>query len=318
MEDIENKDEAGLPAEKDEKQQDVAVQKDSTKEIAVVQEEEAAMTFWDHLEAFRWVLLRSIIALIVLAIAAFATMKHIYDDVIMAPTKSDFFLYKYLCEVTSAFPFLPNFCDDFEAKIQNINMASQFFRHMTTSFWLALILACPYLIYEIWRFISPALYKSEKKSVRWVFVFGTVMFFIGCALGYSVVFPMTFRFLYEYQLSESIANVISLDSYMDNFMMLVLIMGLIFELPLISWMFSQLGLLNRSFFKKYRRHAIVILLILAAFITPSGDPFTLSVVFIPLYLLYELSAFFVKPAPPEEEETEDIDIFGKIFGTSKD
>lgn len=224
----------------------------------------------------------------------------------MGPTRADFFLYQYLCKVTSAIPLLPDFCDEnFKIDIINYNLTSQFFRHMTTSFWLALILTFPYLIFEIWRFVRPALYDAEKKSVRWVFLFGTIMFFIGCAVGYSLVFPMTFRFLATYQLSASIVNTISLDSYMDMFLMLIFIMGIVFELPLISWLLSQLGLLNKSFFKKFRRHAVVGLLVLSAFITPSSDPFTLSVVFIPLYLLFELSAFFVKPAPIEEDNEDD-------------
>lgn len=264
------------------------------------------LSFWDHLEEFRWTLIRSIAALFIFAIIAFAFMPYIYDSIIMGPTRADFFLYKYLCVATSAVPFLPDFCDDtFHVNIININLASQFFRHMTTSFWLALILTFPYLAFEIWRFISPALYENEKKSIRWVFLFGTIMFFLGCVVGYSLVFPMTFRFLATYQLSEVIVNEISLDSYMDNFLMLIFVMGIVFELPLLSWLLSQLGLLNRSFFKKFRRHAIVGLLVLSAIITPSGDPFTLSVVFIPLYFLYELSAFFVKPAPKEEEEADE-------------
>lgn len=264
------------------------------------------MSFWDHLEELRWTLLRSIIALIVFAIVGFALMPYIYDSWIMGPTRADFFLYQYLCKATSAIPFLPDFCDDtFHIKIINYNLTSQFFRHMTTSFWLALILTFPYLIFEIWRFVKPALYDSEKRSIRWVFLFGTIMFFIGCSVGYSLVFPMTFRFLATYQLSEMIENTISLDSYMDNFLTLIFIMGIVFELPLLSWLLSQLGLLNKSFFKRFRRHAIVGLLVLAAFITPSSDPFTLSVVFIPLYLLFELSAFFVKPAPKEEDEDDE-------------
>ncbi|MDR2947582.1 MAG: twin-arginine translocase subunit TatC [Prevotella sp.] len=268
------------------------------------------MSFWDHLEELRWTLVRSIVALFVFAILGFAVMPYIYDTWIMGPTRADFVLYKYLCYATSSIPFLPDFCDSaFYVKIINYNLTSQFFRHMTTSFWLALILTFPYLIFEIWRFISPALYASERKSARWVFLFGTTMFFIGCAVGYFLVFPMTFRFLATYQLSEMIENTISLDSYMDMFLMLVFIMGVVFELPLVSWFLSQLGLLNRSFFKKFRRHAIVGLLVLSAFITPSSDPFTLSVVFIPLYMLFELSRFMVKPAPPEtddEDEEENV------------
>ncbi|NDV78005.1 twin-arginine translocase subunit TatC [Dysgonomonas sp. 511] len=271
-----------------------------------MEESNQGMTFWDHLEELRWTLIRSIAALFIFAILGFAVMPYIYDSIIMGPTNADFFLYKYLCAATSAVPFLPDFCDDtFQVKIININLASQFFRHMTTSFWLALILTFPYLVFEIWKFIRPALYDQEQKSIRWVFLFGTVMFFIGCVVGYSLVFPITFRFLATYQLSGSIENQISLDSYMDNFLMLVFIMGIVFELPLLSWLLSQLGLLNKSFFKKFRRHAIVGLLLVSAFITPSGDPFTLSVVFIPLYMLFELSAFFVKPAPVESEEEDE-------------
>lgn len=273
-----------------------------------MEETNEGMSFWDHLEELRWTIIRSIGALIVFAIVGFAFMPYIYDSVIMGPTRADFILYKYLCFATSAVPFLPDFCDDtFHVDIININLASQFFRHMTTSFWLALILTFPYLVFEIWKFVSPALYDSEKKSIRWVFVFGTGMFFIGCLVGYCLVFPMTFRFLATYQLSDTIVNQISLDSYMDNFLMLIFIMGIVFELPLLSWLLSKLGLLNRSFFKKYRRHAIVGLLVLSAIITPSGDPFTLSVVFIPLYMLFELSRFMVKPAPKETDEDEEDD-----------
>lgn len=270
-----------------------------------MEESNQGMTFWDHLEDLRWTLIRSIVALFVFMILGFIAMPYIYDSIIMGPTNADFFLYQYLCAATSAIPFLPDFCDDtFHINIININLTSQFFRHMTTSFWLALILTFPYLVFEIWKFIRPALYDEERKSIQWVFLFGTIMFFIGCAIGYSLVFPITFRFLATYQLSDTIVNQISLDSYMDNFLMLIFIMGVVFELPLLSWLLSQLGLLNKSFFKKFRRHAVVALLVLAAFITPSGDPFTLSVVFIPLYCLYELSAFFVKPAPKEEEDEE--------------
>ena len=118
---------------------------------------------------------------------------------------------------------------------------------------------------------------------------------------------MTLRFLATYQLSSAIEDQVSLDSYMDNFLMLIFVMGVVFEMPLVSWLLSQVGVLNRSFFHKYRRHAIVALLIAAAFITPSSDPFTLGIVFFPLYGLYELSAFFVKPAPPDEEEEAEMD-----------
>ncbi|MDL2222056.1 twin-arginine translocase subunit TatC [Parabacteroides sp. OttesenSCG-928-N08] len=274
------------------------------------------MSFWDHLEELRWTLFRSVAALFVFAIGFFAFMRGengIFGGIIMAPTRGDFITYQLFCKAASFFHVVSDFCDTaFEIKIINIKLASQFFTHMTTSFWLALVLAFPYLMFEVWKFISPALYENEKKSVRWVFVFGTGMFFLGCALGYFMVFPVTLRFLATYQISEAITEQVSLESYMDNFLMLIFVMGLVFEMPLVSWLMSKLGLLNRSFFHKYRRHAIVALLVLAAFITPSGDPFTLMIVFIPLYILYEISAYFVKPAPVEEDDDDNDDLLPEV------
>ena len=261
------------------------------------------MSFWDHLEELRWTLFRTVLALFVFAIGGFVAMPYLFDNVILAPCSSDFIMYREMCKLSQHFSFMPDFCNDtFHVDIVNIKLASQFFTHMTTSFWLAVLLAFPYMMYEVWRFISPALYENEKKNVRWVFLFGNIMFFIGCSVGYFLVFPMTLRFLATYQLSAQIVEQVSLDSYMDNFLMLVFIMGVVFEMPLVSWLLSQIGLLHKSFFHKYRRHAIVALLVGAAFITPSSDPFTLSIVFIPLYLLYELSAFFVKKDPIVEED----------------
>lgn len=279
-----------------------------------MQQEE--MSFWDHLEELRWTLFRSFAALFIFAILLFAFMRGengIFDSIIMAPTRGDFWTYQLFCKAASLLGVVTDFCDiDFRIHIFNIKLASQFFTHMTTSFWVALVLAFPYLMYEIWKFISPALYENEKKNVRWVFLFGTGMFFLGCAVGYYMVFPVTLRFLATYQISEAITEQVSLESYMDNFLMLIFVMGIIFEMPLLSWLLSKLGLLNRSFFQKYRKHAVVALLVLAAFITPSGDPFTLSIVFIPLYGLFELSAFFVKPAPKEEDGDGDDELLPAV------
>ncbi|MDR0732876.1 MAG: twin-arginine translocase subunit TatC [Dysgonamonadaceae bacterium] len=261
------------------------------------------MSFWDHLEELRWTLFRIVIVLFIFAIGGFVIMPQFFDNIIMAPAKADFFLYQWMCRLSRSMPGLPDFCDDhFSINMINIDLTAPFFRHLSTSFWLALILICPYILFEIWRFVSPALYKHEKNNVRWVFLFGSLMFFAGCLVGYGLIFPMTLRFLYSYTLSDVIRNTVSLDSYMDNFLILVFVMGLIFEMPLISWLLSQIGILKKSFFKTYRRHAVVALLMLAAVITPTGDPFTLSLVFIPLYALYELSILLVKADPKEEEE----------------
>ncbi|GHU61473.1 Sec-independent protein translocase protein TatC [Bacteroidia bacterium] len=261
------------------------------------------MSFWDHLEELRWVLFRVVIALVVFAVAGFALMPYIYDDFILGPTKADFFVYEYMCKASRLLPYFPDFCDDaFRQEIQNLNPTSQFFRHLSTSGYLAIVLICPYILFEVWRFISPALYENEKKNIRWVFLFGSIMFFVGCAVGYCLIFPMAFRFLANYSLSDIIQNVFSLDNYMDLFITLILVMGFVFEMPLVSWLLSQFGILKRSFFRTYRRHAIVILVIIAAIITPTADPFTLTMVFLPLYGLYELSYFFVKEDDKEDDE----------------
>lgn len=267
-------------------------------------QQQEEMSFWDHLEALRWTLFRCVIALIVFTIGAFISMYHLFDSVILAPTRADFILYRVLCKLTSSIPLMPDFCDDtYLVTIFNVKLASPFFFHMSTSFWLALLITFPYIVYEIWKFISPALYDNEKKNMKWAFLLGTIMFFIGCAVGYFLVFPMTLRFLATYRLSDAIAEQVSLESYIDTFIMMIFIMGIVFEMPLVSWLLSKLGLLTRAFFNKYRRHAIAGLLIVAAFITPSSDPFTLGCVFFPLYGLYELSALFVKKAPKEEDDT---------------
>lgn len=259
---------------------------------------EEGLSFWGHLEILRWALMRVAVVMLFCIIGCFIAMPYIFDSFILGPTSSEFFLYKWL----SGVKFLGFSDETFHVDIININVASQFMTHITTSFWFSLVLIFPYLIYEIWKFISPALFPNEKKSVGFAFGFGTVMFFAGCALGYCLVFPFTFRFLTEYQISESITNQINLNSYMGNFLMMVFIMGIVFELPLLTWVLSRLGIVSKAFLKKYRRHAIVVLMVLAAVITPTGDPFSLMIVFVPLFLLYELGIAVAK----EKTDTQNV------------
>ena len=263
---------------------------------------ENEMSFWDHLDELRGHLIRIILALVVLTIVGLIIMPKIFDSIILAPRSSDFVTYRFFEKMGEYIPFLPDFSgDSFSVTILNINMTSQFMTYISTSFAFAVIFAIPYLFYEIWKFISPALYENETKNIKKAFVFGGIMFIIGCAVGYFIVFPLIFRFLVTFELSAHIENMLSLDSYMNNFYMLILIMGIVFELPLVFWILSNMGLVYRSFFRKFRRHAVVGSLVLAALITPSGDPFSLFVVTIPLYMLWEISAFVVKKDPPLEE-----------------
>lgn len=252
-------------------------------------------TFWDHLDDLRRVLFRVIVVWLVLAVGYFIAMPYLFDSVILAPCHNDFIFYDWLRQIGEEFQLTDDFfTQEFRVKLVNINLAAPFFIHMSTAFWLSVVTAMPYLFFEVWRFVSPALYPNEQKGVRKALTIGTVMFFIGVLLGYFMVYPLTLRFLSTYELSAEIENQISLNSYIDNFMMLVLCMGLAFELPLVTWLLSLLGLVNRTFLRKYRRHAVVIIIIVAAIITPTGDPFTLSVVAIPMYLLYEMSILMIK------------------------
>lgn len=256
---------------------------------------ENEMTFWDHLDELRKILFRIGIFVTVLAVIFFSYMRQIFDTVILAPTQTDFFFYRWLNDLAIKLPILPDFCiGEFHVNIININLASQFFVHISTSFWFALVFSFPFVIYQLFVFVRPALYNNERKNAGAAFFFGNILFYMGVAVGYFLVFPLTLRFLAGYDLSSYIENSVSLDSYMNSFLMLCFIMGIVFELPLLSWVLSQIGILKQSFFNKFRKHAVVVLLVLAAFITPSSDPFTLMVVFLPIYLLWEVSAMVVK------------------------
>ena len=264
---------------------------------------EKEMSFWDHLEEFRWTIIRILIAVVVFSVVGFIIIPHIFDSVILAPRDSDFVTYKFFEKAGEYIPFLPDFSSDsFRVEMLNINMTTQFMTYISTSFAFGILCTIPFILYEVWKFVSPALYDNEAKGVKKAFGFGGFMFLIGCLVGYFIVFPLIFRFLITFELSASIENMISLDSYMSNFYTLILIMGLVFELPLVFWLLSSLGLIYRSFFRKYRRHAVVGSLIAAALITPSGDPFSLFVVTMPIYALWEISSFVVMKDPPEEED----------------
>lgn len=234
------------------------------------------MTFWDHLEELRGSLFRMLAVFGIAVVVLFFFKTFLFDNVILAPSKPDFFLYRLLGA-------------DFSLTLVNIEVAAQFMIHMKITFICALIVTFPYLIFEIWRFIAPALYKKEKKAVRGAFLFASVLFYAGVAVGYSIVFPLMLNFFSGYQVSPDVPNTFSLTSYISMFTSMVLIFGIVFEFPTVSVVLSSLGIITKETLKTFRRHAICVVLILAAVITPSGDPFSLMIVSVPLYLLYELS-----------------------------
>ncbi|MBE6223760.1 MAG: twin-arginine translocase subunit TatC [Bacteroidales bacterium] len=245
------------------------------------------MTFWEHLDELRKVLFRSAIFIAVLMAAIFMAKDFVFNTVVFAPIDSDFILYRFIDKILDLVgaPLLPAF----ELELINIDLSAQFFIHISTTFYFALVLAVPFIVYQLWRFVSPALYENEKRTARVAFAFAGILFLLGVLVGYYLIFPLTLRFLGTYQVSYEVANQISLQSYISMFTWLILIMGVVFEMPSLAVILSKIGILTKNFLKKYRKHAFVIMLVLAAFITPSGDPFTLMAVGLPLYGLYELS-----------------------------
>lgn len=232
------------------------------------------MTFWDHLEDLRGSIFRMLAVYASAVVALFFFKSFLFDSLILAPSKPDFFLYKLLGA-------------DFSMTLVNIEVAAQFLIHMKITLIVGLIVTFPFLIYEVWRFIAPALYEKEKKVVRGAFAFASILFYAGVAVGYAVVFPLMLNFFSGYQVSPEISNTFSLTSYISLFTSLVLTFGIVFEFPTVVAVLSSLGVLTRQTLKSFRKHAICAVLILAAIITPSGDPFSLLVVSVPLYLLYE-------------------------------
>ncbi|MDE6611660.1 MAG: twin-arginine translocase subunit TatC [Muribaculaceae bacterium] len=261
------------------------------------------MSFWEHLDDLRRVVFRIVIVMAVIAVISFTAMPWMFDKVIMAPCAGDFVTYRAFDRLAAAAGLGGELSTDpsFRVDIVSLELTSQLFVHLSAAFWVAFVVGFPVIIYLLWGFVSPALYDHEKRGAVRAFVCGNIMFYLGVATGYFLVFPLAVRFLADYQLSSAIRPIVSLDSYMDNFFMLLVMMGAVFELPLLAWLFGRMGLLTRDFFGRYRRHAIVILMIVAAFITPTGDPFTLFVVFIPIYALWEMSARLV-PRPQTVED----------------
>lgn len=243
------------------------------------------LSFWDHLDELRGTLMRIIGVAVLFAIVAFC-FKDLLFDIVLAPTKSDFITYRLFDKLSQ---YTGASVEPFSLNLINISLAQQFIVHMKTAFMAGLLCASPYILYAILGFLAPALYKSERRYVYTLVGCGYLMFMVGMALCYLLIFPLTFRFLATYHVSAEVANMISLDSYMSTFISMCLMLGLVFELPILSWLFAKLGLLRASFMRNYRKHAVVLILIIAAIITPTSDAFTLALVSVPMWLLYEIS-----------------------------
>jgi sec-independent protein translocase protein TatC len=264
-------------------------------------ESKAEMSFMEHLDALRWHLFRSAIAIISLAIIAFLNKEFIFDSVIFGPKHPDFPTYRALCWLSEKLSI--DMCiKDFKFIIISVEMSGQFTMHMWVAFVSGLIVGFPYLLWEIWRFVKPALTSNEKQYSTGIVFFTSILFLIGVLFGYYVIAPLSINFLGSYQVSEQVKNQISLDSYISTITFLTFASGIVFELPMVIYFLSKIGIVTPQFMRTYRKHAIVIILIVAAVITPSPDVTSQILVAIPLYLLYEVS-IFVSVVVVKKQET---------------
>ena len=238
-------------------------------------------SFWEHLEDLRGSLIRIVVAIVLFSTLAFC-FKDLLFKIVLAPKDSSFFMYKLFGG------------GDFTIRLMNIGLTEQFMIHLKTAFAFGILMASPYIIKVLFDFIRPALYEKERQHSTGIVVSSYVMFLIGVAVNYLFIFPLTVRFLGTYQVSEQVSNMLTLQSYMDTLLMMSIVFGIIFEIPVISWLLARFGLLKAEYMTHYRRHAIVAILIIAAVITPTGDAFTLLIVSLPIWLLYELSVLIVK------------------------
>ena len=242
------------------------------------------MNFLDHVEALRWHIFRAIAAVIIAAIAVFCKVEWIFDKVILAPANKDFISYKWFCALGRLMHY-DGFClADVNMDFQNTSVSGQFMMSLSVSLMLGFIIAFPYVLWEFWRFLKPALRPNEIKMAQGIVFWCSLLFFTGVLFSYYIIAPYTINFFGNYQLSSKVKNIITMDNYYD----MMLAMGAVFELPMIVYFLSRVGILTPQFMRAQRRYAILILFVLAEIITPP-DLFSCLLVFIPLYILYELS-----------------------------
>jgi len=255
-----------------------------------VEDEEQEMTFLDHLEELRWHLIRSLIAIMVFAIAAFAAKTLVFHTIILGPSRVDFWTYEALCRLSEMLKS-PALCiDELPFIIQSRQMTGQFSMHVTSSFVIGIICAFPYAFWEIWRFVKPGLYPKERKAARGATFYVSLLFLMGVFFGYFIVTPISINFLSNYRLDPSIMNEFDIISYVSTVITLILACGILFQLPIVVFFLTKAGLVTPELLKTYRRHAIIVILILGAMLTPP-DPFSQILIAIPLLGLYEVSIF---------------------------
>ncbi len=258
------------------------------------------MSFLDHLEELRWHLIRSTVAIVIVGCGAFIMKDFIFDTIIFGPKKMDFPTYQFFCRIANFFGVDSEFCgESLPFTIQNRTMAGQFSAHIWTSIWAGVIIAFPYVLWEVWRFISPGLHENERKYSRGFILVASSLFFLGVLFGYYVVAPLSINFLGTYQVSQEVSNEIDISSFIATVRSSVIACGIMFELPIIIFFLTKVGLVTPEILKKYRKIALVVVLILCAVITPP-DVTSQIIVAIPVLLLYQASIYISKVVVKQE------------------
>jgi sec-independent protein translocase protein TatC len=270
-------------------------------------EQKNEMSFLNHLEVLRWTLVRSSMAVFLMGIVAFLNKNFIFNNIILAPKDPSFITYRFLCSVSKSFGTNGLCIDEIPFIVQSRTMAGQFSAHIWTSFAFGFILAFPYIIWEVWKFLKPALYEKEKKNAKSFITVTSLLFFVGIFFGYYVITPLSVNFLGSYRVADEIKNNFDLSSYSALLKASCLSSGFIFELPIVIYFLTKLGLVTPEFLKKYRKYALVLVLVLAAIITPP-DIISQVIVAIPMIILYEvsikISKFIIKKE--NKEKTKEI------------
>jgi sec-independent protein translocase protein TatC len=270
--------------------------------IAPQEEPGSEMSFLDHLEELRWHLIRAVLAVVIAGAIAFVLKGFIFDVLLFGPAKGDFWSYQMLCKLSGVFGIDGGFCDqEMPFRIQSRTMGGQFSAHVWTSITAGFIIAFPYVIYEFWKFVAPAMHGHERRHAKGFIFVTSLLFFTGVLFGYYVVTPLSINFLGKYQVSDTVFNDFDLSSYISLVRASVLASGLIFELPIVIYFLTKVGIVTPEFLRKYRKYALVIVLILSAIITPP-DIVSQIIVAIPVLILYEVSIIISKLMYKKEEE----------------
>lgn len=262
---------------------------------------EKEMTFFEHLEALRWHIIRSVVVIIVLAIFIFLQKDFVFNVIIYGPRNSDFLTYRVFCSLAEWMCMTPPHFD-----VITRDLAEKFTSHIMVSIMLGLVIAFPYIFWEFWRFIKPGLYPAERKSARGIVLVCSILFLIGVLFGYFLIAPFAMSFLAGYELAGTLATP-TLNSYINYMIMFTLPIGLVFEMPVVSYFLSQAGVLTPAIMRSSRRYAIVIILVLAAILTPSPDVVSQLILATPLYLLYEISISVSARVARKKKKQEEID-----------